>query len=56
MCSLFLFKNTNIFTFSESKQLRDDDTILPTQLNTCSESADIGGIASTLLEGGARRG
>ena len=49
-------KIPTFFTFSASKQFRDDDTILPAQLNTHSESVDVGGIASTLLERGDRRG
>ena len=56
MWSLFLFKKTSIFTFSGSKQLRVGDTMLPAQLKTRSESADVGGIASTLLDRGVRWG
>ena len=53
---MFLFKKMRIRTFSGSREQRLGVTTLPAQLNTRSESADVGGMARSFLTRGDRRG
>ena len=52
---LFLFKKTSTLTFSGSKQEHVGTTMLPAQLKTCSDLAEVGGIPSIFFASGTRQ-
>ena len=56
MTCLFLFININIRKLSGSREQRVGVTTFPAQLNTRSESADVGGMARIFLARGERQG